>query len=63
MLDNVTKSRIEELYIGCPDHWSFEDSYRAICSELFKKKDDLFLDTPQNRSAIYSYMDEIYEYI
>lgn len=63
MLDSTTKARIEELFIACPDQWSFEDSYREICRQLFEKKDDLFLDTPQNRDAIFNYMDEIYSYI
>ena len=63
MLDNSIKARIEELFIACPDQWSFEDSFRAICKDIFAENKEFFLDTPQNRSAIYSHMDEIYEYV
>lgn len=63
MLDNSIKARIEELFIACPDQWSFEDSFVAICKQLFIEEKEFFLDTPQNRNAVYNHMDEIYEYV
>ena len=63
MLSKDVKFVIEMYYIGCPDKWSFEESYRAVCKLVFSEMKNDFLDTIENRELIYSYMDSICEFV
>jgi len=61
MLSEAQKLDIEMFYIDCPDHYSFEDSYRYVIRRMLENSKDN--DTIEYRNAVYNYMDEIYEFI
>ena len=63
MLGKDVKFVIEMYYIGCPDKWSFEESFSAVCKLVFSEMKNDFLDTTKNRELIYSHMDSICELV